>query len=394
LSATARPRVLTSRATVLSTAYSIVAGFPLFIVAAESVGLQRDLHFGKAQLGLAISIGFLASALVAAPFGRHFQRVGPSPGLRLSALLTLVALWAIASASSWWQVAPALAIGGMGNACAQVSANLSLAAGVAPMRQGVAFALKQAALPIASILAGISVPLLASAGGWRMTCIVASGAALAGVLLRPGIPPAPAKPTAHDDGRRSSTLMLIAVVGLFAGAAGASVAAFTVDAAVAHSFGPGGAGLLLAVGSLSAVVGRLASGWVVDRRDSPGLSELAILGAVGAASFLLVSVSGDDQALFVLGIIGCFAAGWGWPGIIYYATVRSHGAAPGISTGVVLSWVYVGNLAGPVGTGLLVQHVSYTVAWLAGAIALALAAVAALVARLQLPRLQTSNAAR
>jgi monoamine oxidase len=39
-----------------------------------------------------------------------------------------------------------------------------------------------------------------------------------------------------------------------------------------------------------------------------------------------------------------------------------------------------------------VEHASYTVAWLAGALVLALAAIAALVARLQLPRLQASSA--
>jgi predicted MFS family arabinose efflux permease len=243
--------------------------------------------------------------------------------------------------------------------------------------------MKQAALPMASLLAGISVPLLASAGGWRVVCLTASSAALAGALLQPGIPAVPAASGGRGERQLNGTLLMIATVGLFAGAAGAGVAAFTVDAAVAHHFDPGTAGLLLAVGSVSAVVGRLGSGWIVDRRDSSGLSELAVLGAIGAASFLLVSVAGNDRLLFVLGTVGCFAAGWGWPGVIYYATVRARSAAPGISTGVVLAWVYVGNLTGPVGAGLLVEHFSYAAAWRAGAIALTLAAVAALAARAQ-----------
>lgn len=383
MSTATRTGVLTARATVLPTLYSILAGLPMFIVAAEAVALQRDLDFGKARLGLAISIGFVASASVAAPLGRLMQRIGPSPGLRASATLVVISLWTIASATEWWQVAVALAVGGTANACAQVSANLSLAAGIDPSRQGVAFAMKQAALPMASLLAGISVPLLASAGGWRVVCLTASSAALAGALLRPGIPRALAASGGRGERQLNGTLLMIATVGLFAGAAGAGVAAFTVDAAVAHHFDPGTAGLLLAVGSVSAVVGRLGSGWVVDRRDSSGLVELAVLGAIGAASFLLVSVSGGDRLLFVLGTVGCFAAGWGWPGVIYYATVRARSAAPGISTGVVLAWVYVGNLTGPVGAGLLVEHFSYAAAWRAGAIALALAAIAALVARAQ-----------
>lgn len=367
--------------TVLPTVYSIVAGLPMFIVAAESVSLQRDLHFGQGKLGLGISIGFATSALVAAPLGRLMQRIGPSPGLRASATLSLISLSLVASASDWWQVAFALSLGGAANACAQVSANVSLAGGIAPSRQGLAFAMKQAALPIATILAGISVPLLAPAGGWRTGCLVASAGALTMALVRPGIARSGPVSKPDHEKRWSATLLLIATVGLFAGAAGAAVAAFTVNAAVADHFGQGTAGVLLATGSLSAVAGRLGAGWLVDHRDSPGLSELAALTALGAASFLLVGVGGSNRFLFALGIIGCFGAGWGWPGIIYYATVRSHGAAPGISTGLVLAWVYVGNLAGPVGAGTLVEHASYTAAWLAGAGVLGLAMVAALAAR-------------
>ena len=175
--------------------------------------------------------------------------------------------------------------------------------------------------------------------------------------------------------------MTTALAGLLAGALGNALPAFAVDSAVENGFTESEAGLLLAMGSAAAVLVRVGAGWVADRRGSAGYSELLALTGAGAVALVALALSGDSHVLYVLATLAVFAAGWGWPGLIYYATVRSHRAAPGAATGFVLSWVYVGNVLGPVSVGFIAEHRSYADAWALGAAVLALATLAALAAR-------------
>jgi predicted MFS family arabinose efflux permease len=167
---------------------------------------------------------------------------------------------------------------------------------------------------------------------------------------------------------------------MLAGGVGNALPAFAVDSAVSQGIGESAAGLILALGGAAAVIGRVGAGWVADRRRSPGLSELAALTAASIASLLGLALSGGNHALFVVAALAGFATAWGWPGLIYYATVRTHPATPAAATGFVLSCVYVGNILGPLGVGLLAQHGSYAHAWGVAAATMALATAAALAA--------------
>ena len=93
------------------------------------------------------------------------------------------------------------------------------------------------------------------------------------------------------------------------------------------------------------------------------------------------SLAGESQAFYVLATLAVFATGWGWPGLIHYATVRSHRETSAAASGFVLSWIYVGNVVGPAIVGFVAEHRSYAEAWAYGAVVLALAAGATLVAR-------------
>ena len=64
-----------SRPTFAAIVYTTLAVIPLFLVSAAAVELQRDLDFGKAELGLAVSICFTASALVSPSLGYYIERV-------------------------------------------------------------------------------------------------------------------------------------------------------------------------------------------------------------------------------------------------------------------------------------------------------------------------------
>ncbi len=369
-------------ATLVSVAYSILGVLPLFLVSSQAVQLQSELNFGKAGLGLAVSICFAVSAAAATPLGHVVGRIGAGAGLKLSAGFALAGLvWMAAVASQWWHVAFALALCGLANAAAQVSTNVVLAGGVPKARQGVAFGAKQAAIPVASLAAGLALPVVALLAGWRTAFAGAAIVVVASLVFRPRLAAAGRPESTPRAGRPGALLMMTALAGLLAGALGNALPAFAVDSAVDNGFTESEAGLLLAMGSAAAVLVRVGAGWVADRRASAGYSELLALTGAGAVALVALALSGDSHVLYVLATLAVFAAGWGWPGLIYYATVRSHRSAPGAATGFVLSWVYVGNVLGPVSVGFIAEHRSYADAWALGAAVLALATLAALAAR-------------
>ena len=371
-------------ATLVSVSYSILAVLPLFLASSQAVQLQRELDFGKDGLGLAVSVCFAVSALAATPLGNAVGRIGAPAGLKLSAAFALASLlWMAVVADRWWHLAFALALCGLANATAQVATNVVLAGNVPAGRQGVAFGAKQAAIPIASLAAGLALPVVGLLAGWRVAFAGAAVIVVASLAFRPGVTGGALDPRARRAGRTRPTplLLTIALVGLLAGAVANALPTFAVDSAVATGFGEATAGLLLALGSMAAVLVRIGAGWVVDRRSSAGFSELLLLTGAGAVALVALALSGDSHALYVIATIAVFAAGWGWPGLIHFATVRTHLSAPAAASGFVLSAVYVGNVVGPAIVGFIAEHRSYAAAWGYGAAVLALATAAGLAAR-------------
>ncbi len=366
-------------AVAVPTAFCVIASLPIFFTAAEAVRLQSALGFGRPLLGAAIGLAFASSALAVIPFGRLVALIGAGAGLQGSAALTALALLTIAAAGSWWTVAAGLVLGGAANAGAQISANVALAGRVTAGLQGVAFATKQAAGPLATAFAGACVAVTAPVMSWRVLLLGVAVAAVLAARVLPG--PSPATPTVADDAAapRRRGVLLISAVGLLGGIAGGCLATFTVDAAVTGGIGQSAAATLLAAGSIASIAGGLVAGRRADRRHGDGLTELATLTGLGALSFVAISVSGGHGAWFAIAVLCAFATGWGWPGIIYYATVRTQRS--GRATGVVLAGVYAGNVIGPVGGGVLSAHISYPATWRTAALCLALASVAALAAR-------------
>ncbi|MDP9293672.1 MAG: MFS transporter [Actinomycetota bacterium] len=358
--------------------YTSIAILPLFLASAAAVQLQRDLDFDRAHLGIAVSCCFLASMLVSPSLGYYIERVGPS--LRSSAVLALASLLVIGLvATSWWHVVVALCLSGVANAVSQVSTNVTLT-GVSDERQGIAFGIKQSGVPIASLVGGLAMPVIVALAGWR------AGFGAAAVLVTFAVVAAPSLEAARGRGERAPwrptrLLLSLCLVGLAAGAVGNSLAVFTVDASVAHGMTEGAGGALLAAGSGMAVLTRLGSGWLVDRRRTNGTGELAALTVVSVGAFMLLRMSADSDLLFVVGTLLGFASGWGWQGLIHFATVRSHPSAVASASGLVLTAIYIGMVVGPTTTGLVAQHFSYSDAWLMAALFSAVAAVAAGTAR-------------
>jgi MFS family permease len=154
---------------------------PVFLLGGLAVQVRDDLNLTEAGLGIATATFFAASALFSLPGGRLSERIGGERGLLVGAAGSLAALLGVATlAQSLLGLVTSMVVGGIGNGVTQPSANLALARRVRPGRQGVAFGIKQSAIPGATLLGGLAVPIVALTVGWRWA--YGGGAAVAALF--------------------------------------------------------------------------------------------------------------------------------------------------------------------------------------------------------------------
>ncbi len=162
-----------------ATVTTIACVLPVFLVGGLAVQLGDELGFSPAGLGLAVSVYFGVSALASVPSGALVERYGPAPVARAGVLLSAGSMLAVAAlARSYPLLVALLAVGATANALGQLASNAALAARVPTRRQGLSFGVKQAAIPVSTLLAGVAVPTVALTAGWRWAFVAAAGAAL------------------------------------------------------------------------------------------------------------------------------------------------------------------------------------------------------------------------
>jgi MFS family permease len=362
---------------------------PTFLLGGVAVLVRADLGFSESRLGLCITAYYIVSMVSAVPGGHLAERLGGLRACSVGILLSAGTLLSVAVlAHEWWQLVACLAVGGLANALLQPATNLALARGIPADRQGLAFGLKLANGPTATLLAGLSASLIATTVGWRWAFVTLACLALVFFVVRPPgwRSEAPYVPSA-DDGPDAAvaTLALIAVGCAFATTAGASLVGFYVESAVAGGLSVSAAGFMLVAGSVVGTVARGAWGWLVDRRHGASASEpaggnrgggfglIVLLLVVGGLAFALLGVRAGPAVLLAATMLA-FAAGWGWPGLLLFSVVRASPSAPGKATGIVIVGTSSGGVVGPAVFGFLVERAGYQVAWRAAAIAVLVAA--------------------
>lgn len=341
---------------------------PVFLTGGLAVQLQADLGFGASQLGIAVAVFFTASALGSTPAGRLAHRIGPARSMLLGGAIAIVALLGVALvARSLLLLTVCLAVGGLANSICQPGVNDLLARGIAVGRQGLAFAVKQSAIPLSTLLGGLAVPLVALTVGWRWA--FAAGAVLAVVAVAL-VPRGSATSAAADErpaGGRLAVrpLVLLAIAGGFGSGAGGAVGSFLVASAVDVGITERTAGFLLAGTSVFIIATRLLVGHLADRRGGGFFGMVAIMLASGATGFALLAAG--EVPVFIAGALIASVAGWGWPGLFQFAIVDHDRSIAALATGITQTGVYTGGVAGPLVFGALAEHLSYSAAWLAAA---------------------------
>jgi MFS family permease len=348
---------------------TIACSVPVFLVGGLAVQISADLRFSPAGLGLAVSAYFGATALASVPAGALVEKFGSTAIARCGIALSATSLLAVAAlARSLWSLVLILALGAGANAMGQLASNTSLSRHVPRRRQGLSFGVKQAAIPVSTLLAGVAVPLIALTLGWRWAFVFAALGAAAALWLVP-VERDEADRSPGAAGRRAtSALVVIGLAAALAAAAANALGTFLVDSAVARGIAPGPAGLALTLGSLVCVLARVGGGWQADLLPGRQVGVIAGLLATGAIGLALIAVPG--RAALIVGVVLGFGLGWSWPGLMNFAVVRLHPQAPAAATSITQTGVYAGGCIGPLALGAVAEAAGYPTMWTVAAIAM------------------------
>lgn len=391
-----RHRAHVARLMLGASGLTTLGAIPPFLLGAQAVLIMDDLKFGAAGPGVAVSTFFaVAAAVTIAAAGLFDRGGGPRGRLVAGVLVAAGGLGVSLLVHDWVMLVAGMAVLGAANASCQGTSNQTVASVLPAHRRGLGFGLRQSAVPLAIMLGGLAVPTTTEVFGWRSTFLV-SGAigmlvALAGLVgvVRgdtAAVSPAAVASTqvsihpARRDRAPWGPLLLCGVAIMFASSGANFVGAYL--ASWAHEVGltVGEAGLLMAAGSGSSVLVRVATGARADRRHGGNLPVVAVMMLTGAVCLGLLGTLPHVWAVVLFGFIA-FAVGWSWPGLMLYAVARVGRDAPTQASSVVQAGAFVGGALGPVAFGLVAAGVGFRGAWFAAACAFLVAGILTLLAR-------------
>jgi MFS family permease len=351
-----------------------------------AVLIRAELVFDQTQLGLLVAAFFSAAAMTSVPASRRLNGRNAPSVLAWCAAGTAVIMVAIALVTSaWWHLSVFMAMAGASSVTTQLAANELIADKVAARQQGVAFGLKQAAVPLGTLVAGLFMPAIGLSFGWRLGFGGAAVLALIVAIMVPsGRGACRAGPTVND-GRRTKRRpwIILAVAAGFAGAAGNSLGPFVVSYAVMAGFTAGDAGLLLAAGAGAGVVARVVAGAAADRIGHGALLLMIGMLGIGVIGIGLLATT-SSPTLQTVGVLLAFAGAWGWAGVLLLAISRVASGSVARAMGIVAMGPLAGAVVGPPTFGWLVEHASWDAAWASAIAAIVVAVSLVMVSRREL----------
>ncbi|WP_341251178.1 MFS transporter [Euzebya pacifica] len=377
-----------ARASAIGAATTVVCVLPVYLTGTMVTQIREEFTFGAAGLGVAAAIFWAVNAMSSVPLGGMADRLGPRWSIRVAATIALTSGLGIALLSTqWWHLVAWLSLAGAAHAIGHPAANGLLVDAVPMGRLGLAFGIKGAAPPVASMLAGIGVPIVAVTLGWRAGFLIAALFACLVLLATRGdwlgrVPAtgagqSPPRPTAADQSLRNGPSVLAVAISFGLGTAtSASVTVFYVEAATRAGTSPALAGSILAVASTASVLVRVLSGHFADRLGDNQLRNCALM--LGCGSFGVVLLATGNPVAMAVGVVVAMVGTWGFQALFWYALVLKYQDTPGRITGAVQPGAAVGGSVGPLLFGVA-AGATLPGAWL-GAAALGLVAAMLLAA--------------
>lgn len=353
---------------------------PAFAVLARFI--IDDLSLTRAELGWVVAAFSTVGALASPSIGRATDAIGGRRTLAAIFLLSGLGMIAIAVAPSFWWLVLAGVLTGIGQASANPGTNKLISAHIPIGRRGAVTGLKQSGVQAGVFVAGLVLPSVALALGWRATMVVAGTLSLLILATVPTVIPAdraPASPRDSTGGPAwSPPVLWLTVYGFLMGMAGGAVNTYI------PLFGEEAIGLSVTVaGSVAGVAGLVAVASRViwarhserDGRYITSLGQIAALSVVFTGSLLLAPAGG--AWLLWLGALGLAASATAWNavGMLAVMVFAGHERAGGAS-GVVLLGFLAGLGLGPPAFGWTVDETATYGLGLTGAAIVFVAATA------------------
>lgn len=359
---------------------TVLTSTPIFLPGATSQLISKSINFGPGGIGVIFTLYWLFS-VVGAYISRNDHRpFSIQKRISQSVLITALALAFIAIYPQFgiW-VGPA--IGGAVYGYSQPYTNLLIMKECSNRIHGFAYGLKQAAIPAATLISSLAVPIIAVPLGWRQLFgIIAFFTLIYSLFL------AKNSQTIISKSQNKSTaklklnwhLSMLALTGSLGAMVGNSLGGYLIISLTDSGFSLTAASFIAAVSSVANIIVRIIAGVAADRgKKSPYryLEFMFVFGMIGTL-FLLTNIN----SIQIIGSILAYAGGWGWAGLLHYVTGAAYPGKERQATAVSQMGVSLGASFGPLIFGCLFSYAGAQIAWISLFIACAVAMITVLIA--------------
>ena len=144
--------------------------------------LREEYSLSLGQIGFLLAAGWIGTAVTLLPWGLAADRFGERTVLGLGLLLCAAAIVGAAYASSFATLLVFLAISGAAGASVNSASGRAVMHWFAADERGLALGIRQTAIPLGGLVAALTLPALAAAGGSKAAFLFLAGLCAAGAL--------------------------------------------------------------------------------------------------------------------------------------------------------------------------------------------------------------------
>jgi MFS family permease len=318
-----------------STSQHALSMLQVFVVPAIAPAMAAGLGVTESLVGVQVILVYVTATIASLFAGSLVVRLGAVRATQLSIATGAVGL-ALSAVPSLPVIAVASVVLGLGYGLINPATGQMLEAAVSPERRAFAFSLKQSALPLGGVLAGLAAPGLALAQGWQGTLLLAALASLLGAALLE-VPrrwlPADARAPEPGGGRawgdigiiwsspplRNTCLAVLTISGVQL-----TLTTYLVTLLVQHvGISLVAAGIALACLNIGGVLGRVAWGAATQALGS-GSAVLTLMYGIGVLGLLAFPFMTADWPLAVICALSFLLGSviMGSPGVFVSEVVR------------------------------------------------------------------------
>lgn len=343
----------------------------LFVASIGSLSelIRADIPLTESTLGLVSASYFMSSAAFSMAGARLVERIGAAKSLVTSAVVVGIGNAIIGGAvGEYWQLVAVAMILGSTNGMTQPAAN-DLISGSVSQYRGLAYGLKQCALPLAAAVGSVGFSQVALRFGWRsfylaVVILALSVASVAWISAhRSAIPRSGISGSIDHARSRVRSIPKLLFVGGAGAFVGNAMTTFYIPASTTAGIDASSAAWAMGVGSMVGVGVRLLLGLLWDRTHFDSWKVMAAQFWTWGSALLLLSRMTSFPVGVLVAVLG-FGIGWAWPGLFHLSLSGMNRQSVARATSVIMLGVYIGGLLGPLIVGIVSASVSYAVAWL------------------------------